>query len=64
MNALGKRRRIVEREARREERGLEQEVRQISDGLVSLVLCDLAVQLLDDRVVGVQFQRLFRRHVR
>ena len=53
MNALGKRRRIVEREARREERGLEQEVRQISDGLVSLVLCDLAVQLLDDRVVGV-----------
>ena len=58
VDPLGKRCRIIERETRREEGSLEQQVRQISDRLVSLVLGNLALQLFDDRIVRIQLQRL------
>ena len=64
VDALGERCGLVEGKAGSEEGGLEQEVGQVADRLVSLVLLDLALELLDDGIVGVELERLLRGHVR
>ena len=48
----------VKSETGGEERGLVEEDGEVADGLVGSVLGDLAPELLDDRVVGVDFERL------
>merc|ERR1719371_10924 len=64
VDARGERGGLVEREARREERGLEEEVDEVLDRLVALVRRRLRLELLHDRVLRVDLHRLLRRHVR
>ena len=64
VDSRGKVLRGGEGEARSEERGLEQEVRQVLDGLVRLVLVDSLLELDDDGVVGVELHSLLGSHVR
>jgi hypothetical protein len=47
-----------------QERSLEEKVGKVSDSLVSLVLGDSLLELLDDRVVGVELHSLLGSHVR
>jgi hypothetical protein len=63
MDTLSERRRLIQSEPRSEQRSFKQQVCQIPNGLVSLVLCNFPLQLLDDRVMRVQLQRLLRCHV-
>ena len=63
MDARPERRGLVEREARREERGLEQQEHEVTDRLVALVGVSALAQLLHDHVVRVDLQRLLARHV-
>ena len=63
VDALGEASRLIEHEARDEEGRLEEEEGQVADRLVCLVLGNLLLQLLDDRVLGVEFERLLRSHV-
>lgn len=53
----------VEGEARGEEGSLVEEDDQRLDGLVGGILLDLAAELLDDGVVGVDLEGLLRLHV-
>merc|ERR1719382_1821130 len=55
---------LVEREARRERRRLEEQVHQVLDRLVALVGRRLGLELLHDRVARVDLHGLLRRHVR
>merc|ERR1712224_1119868 len=64
VDARGDRGGLVEREARREERGLEEEVDEVLDRLVALVRRRLRLELLHDRVLRVDLHRLLRPHVR
>merc|ERR1712224_410768 len=64
VDARGERGGLVEREAQREERGLEEEVDEVLDRLVALVRRRLRLELLHDRVLRVDLHRLLRRHVR
>ncbi len=64
VNARGKRRRLVQREARSQQRGFKQEHDQVLDRLVILVRLNLGLERLDDAVLGVDFHRLLGRHVR
>merc|ERR1719258_657209 len=57
-------RRLVEREARGEERRLEEEVDEVLDRLVALVGGGLRLELLHDRVLRVDLHRLLGGHVR
>ena len=52
-----------EGESRGQERGLEEEVGEVSDSLVSLVLGNSFLELLDDWVGGVELHGLLRGHV-
>mmetsp|Transcript_10905 Transcript_10905/g.28681 ORF Transcript_10905/g.28681 Transcript_10905/m.28681 type:complete len:633 (+) Transcript_10905:1264-3162(+) len=54
---------LVKREPRGEERGIEEQVDEILDGLVGLVGLDAADELLHDGVIRVDFHGLARRHV-
>merc|ERR1712054_41903 len=56
-------RRLVEREARGEQRRLEEEVDEVLDRLVALVGGGLRLELLHDRVLRVDLHRLLRGHV-
>merc|ERR1719267_56931 len=51
-------RRLVEREARREQRRLEEEVHKVLDGLVTLIRGGLGLELLHNRVLRVDLHRL------
>merc|ERR1712054_266562 len=64
VNAAREGRRLVEREARGEERRLEEEVDEVLDRLVALVGGGLRLELLHDRVLRVDLHRLLRGHVR
>merc|ERR1712166_286003 len=55
---------LVEREARGEQRGLEEQVHQVLDRLVALVGGALGLELLHDAVLGVDLHRLLGGHVR
>merc|ERR1719487_349035 len=63
VNAAREGRRLVEREARGEQRRLEEEVDEVLDRLVALVGGGLRLELLHDRVLRVDLHRLLRRHV-
>ena len=63
MNALGEVGGLVEDEAGSEEGSLEEEVCEVTDGLVSRVGGNLAAELLDDGVVRVELESLLGRHV-
>merc|ERR1712159_868087 len=58
VDAAGKGGGLVEREARGEERRLEEQVDKVLDGLVTLVSSGLRLELLHDRVLGVDLHRL------
>jgi len=63
VDAFGVRVGVIKVEAGSEERGVEEEVDEILDGLVGGVFVDLALELLDDGVRGVDFHRLLGDHV-
>mmetsp|Transcript_2822 Transcript_2822/g.5959 ORF Transcript_2822/g.5959 Transcript_2822/m.5959 type:complete len:300 (+) Transcript_2822:299-1198(+) len=64
VDAASESRWLVQREARGEQRGLEEQVDEILDRLVALVGGGLGLELLHDRVLRVDLHRLLRRHVR
>merc|ERR1712216_656724 len=64
VDAAGKGRRLVEREAGSQEARLEEQVDEVLDGLVALVGGGLGLELLHDAVLRVNLHRLLGGHVR
>jgi len=64
VDALGEARGLLKNESGSQEGGLVEEIGEIADRLISLVLRNLALELLDDRVGRVQLESLLRGHVR
>ena len=64
VDAPAERVRLVQAEARGEQRGLEEQQHKVLDRLVALVRLGALAQLAHDDVVGVDLERLLGRHVR
>merc|ERR1712025_1267405 len=62
VNAAREGRRLIEREARGEERRLEEQVDEVLDGLVPLVGGGLGLELLHDRVLRLNTTRSNQQH--